>query len=63
MASIKWKKEVYDYGYKCSRCGKLVFDKEKRVLVGTFEQRDIFNTGTMVCCGRCGESVGIIVYD
>ena len=58
--SIRWRKGVPDYGYKCVACGKVVFDKENRELVGTYEKEDLFKTGTMICCGRCGQSVGML---
>lgn len=60
---IKWRSGVKEYGYKCAACGKVVFDKEKRELIGTYEKEDLFNTGTMVCCGRCGQDVGMIVQE
>ena len=59
--SIRWRRGVAEYGYKCAACGKVVFDAEKKQLVGCYEKQDIFKTGTMICCGRCGQSVGVIV--
>lgn len=68
--SIRWRqgvpREVQGRGgvkvieYRCAKCGRLVFDNEIRQLVGCYEKQDIFKTGTMICCGRCGQSVGVI---
>lgn len=60
---IRFLPEVYKYGFKCARCGKLVFDKEKGQLIGTYEKRNIFDTATVVCCARCGDGVGVLVND
>ena len=46
--------------YRCVTCGRSVYDGEKKQLTGVYEKRDIFNTGTMLVCGRCGQSVAII---
>ena len=60
---IKWREGIKEYGYKCARCGKLVFDKEKGQLIGTYEKRNIFDTATVVCCARCGDGVGVLIND
>ena len=58
---ISFREEVSKYGFKCVRCGKLVFDKEKNELIGTYEKKDLFQTVRMICCARCGHDVAIIV--
>ena len=58
---IKWRQGVAEYGYRCIVCRKVVFDAEKKQLIGCYQKRDIFNTGTMICCGRCGQSVGLVI--
>lgn len=60
---ISFREEVSKYGFKCARCGKLVFDKEKGQLIGTYEKRNIFDTATVVCCSRCGDGVGVLVQE
>ena len=54
---------VSEFGFRCLRCGKVIFDKEKGQLIGTYTKRNMFNTATVVCCGRCGRGNGVLIDD
>ena len=61
LREVTLRQGVKGYEYRCERCSRLVFDVEKKRPIGTYEKQDVFKTGTMLCCGRCGQSVGVIV--
>lgn len=54
---------VAKYGFRCLRCGNVVFNKEKNRLIGTYEKRNMFDTATVLCCARCGNGVGVLIEE
>ncbi len=54
---------VSEFEFRCLRCNKVVFDKEKKQLIGTYTKRNMFDTATVVCCGRCGRGIGVLIDD